>query len=58
MLQVLLGLQKSLRAAGFSLWIERDNPHIREYLRLSGLSEHFPVRSASPSISAHEVSNG
>ena len=43
-LQVLLGLQRSLSERGFSLTVALDNERVREYLQYSGLSECFPVK--------------
>ena len=45
-LQVLLALQKQLALGGLSLGIARDNPAVREYLQLAGLSGNFPPSSA------------
>jgi anti-anti-sigma factor len=48
-LQVLLALKGLIEATGLSVMVERDNPHVREYLRLAGLAEHFqplPIHSA------------
>ena len=44
-LQVFLGLQKSLAQRGLSLTVSTDNPRVREYLEYSGLSDRFPVQS-------------
>lgn len=49
-LQVLLAFQKLLAQQGFSLNIIKDNQAVREYLRLSGLSDNFCLHPAqSPS---------
>jgi len=47
-LQVLLALGKLLAERGSSLIVDRDNPKVRQYLKLSGLSEYFPVRDHPP----------
>jgi anti-anti-sigma factor len=47
-LQILLAFGKLLAERGSSLIVERDNPKVRQYLELSGLSEYFPVRDRSP----------
>jgi anti-anti-sigma factor len=47
-LQVLLALGKFLTERGSSLIVDRDNPKVRQYLKLSGLSEYFPVRDHPP----------
>ena len=46
-LQVLFSCAKSLRQGGRRLWIEKDNPQVREYLRLAGLAGHFPPAAES-----------
>jgi anti-anti-sigma factor len=56
-LQVLLAFRKSRSDRQFSLTVDRDNPHVREYLRMSGLSDYFPVRASQPSIPTSERSD-
>jgi anti-anti-sigma regulatory factor len=45
-LQVLRSFQKLLGNRGFSLSVAKDNPAIREYLRLSGFADDFPLHTA------------
>jgi anti-anti-sigma factor len=45
-LQVLLSLKRHLGQRGFSLSAVKDNPVIREYLQLAGLSGDLPLQSA------------
>lgn len=53
-LQVLLACRRG--AEGQSLSVESDNIRVREYLKLSGLSEHFPATARiSPSDSRGAV---
>ncbi len=56
-LQVLLVLGKSLAERGSRIVVDQDNPRVREYLKLSGLSEYFPVREqplpVPPAEAAH-----
>ena len=47
-LQVLLALRQSLAERGVALMVEKDNAKVRGYLKLSGLSEYFPVRDPAP----------
>jgi len=50
-LQVLLALRQTLAERGVSLMVVKDNAKVRGYLKLSGLSEFFPVRDpASPAV--------
>ncbi len=42
-LQVVLSLKKSLDVAGRTLSVEKDNPQVRDYLRISGLEPYFPL---------------
>jgi anti-anti-sigma regulatory factor len=44
---VLLALEASLKQRGLSLMVKNDNPQVREYLKLSGLSDYFPLVQAS-----------
>jgi len=46
-IQVLLALGAALTARGGSLSVAGDNPDIRRFLELAGLSGHFPVREQS-----------
>ena len=46
-LQVLLALGKLLTARGLTLVVEKDNAKVRRFLKLSGMSEYFPVRDES-----------
>jgi len=57
MLQVLLALRNCLVQQGLSLSVTMDNPAVREYLRLAGLSEFFPVHSGPPPLFT-EVADG
>jgi anti-anti-sigma factor len=41
--QVLLSLAAALSARGRALCVAGDNPDVRRYLELAGLSQHFPV---------------
>lgn len=43
-LQVLLALGKLLTARGLTLTVDKDNAKVRRFLKLSGMSEYFPVR--------------
>ena len=43
-LQVLLAYAKTLKHSECSLHVEKDNPHVRQYLELAGLTDHFPLR--------------
>jgi anti-anti-sigma factor len=43
-LQVLLALRKSLDEHGTPFVVDKDNSKVREFLKLSGLAEYFPVR--------------
>ena len=56
-LQLLLAQAKTLKQHGHSLRVEKDNPQVRGYLQLAGLSDHFPLREAAPP-EASEKSNG
>ena len=42
-IQVLLALRIGLAARGQACQVVRDNPGVRRFLRISGLSEHFPL---------------
>lgn len=53
-LQVLLAAQRSLLQRGLSLTVDQDNAGVRQYLRLSGLSEYFPLQPASTTTEASE----
>jgi anti-anti-sigma factor len=46
-LQVLLAHRPVLHAQEKPLLVRADNPHIRQYLRLSDLADYFPVCEAS-----------
>jgi len=46
-LQLLLAVQKILKERGLSLTVRKDNPKVREYLNLAGLSEYFPAQPES-----------
>ena len=52
-LQVLLALSKLLAERGSSLVVSRDNIRVREYLRLSGLAEYFPVQNPPVKEESH-----
>ena len=56
-LQILLALRKSLAERGLPFMVDKDNLKVRGYLKLSGLSEYFPVRDrpaqAAPAESAY-----
>jgi len=56
-LQVLLALRQSLAERGMSLMVEKDNAKVRGYLKLSGLSEYFPVRDHASQAVPSEVSD-
>jgi anti-anti-sigma factor len=56
--QVLLSFQQRLAESGRSLKVEKDNPHVREYLRLAGLSDLFPVRPAQSPVASRENPDG
>jgi len=45
-LQVLLALRQLLAERGLSFIVNKDNPKVRGFLKLSGMSEYFPVRDA------------
>ena len=55
--QVLRAFQRLLGQRGFSLTVTKDNPAIREYLRLSGFSDDFPLDPAQ-SATSQEVIDG
>lgn len=42
-IQVLLSLEAALSARGRALRVAGDNPDVRHYLELAGLSAHFPA---------------
>jgi len=42
-IQVLLALQAALGARGMALDVARDNPSVRRFLELAGVSGHFPA---------------
>src|SRR5580658_1627121 len=44
-LQILLALRQAVTERGLTFLVDIDNSHVRQYLKLSGLSEYFPVRS-------------
>jgi anti-anti-sigma regulatory factor len=44
-LQVFLALRKFLGEHGLALLVDKDNVKVRSYLKLSGLSEYFPLRA-------------
>jgi anti-anti-sigma regulatory factor len=44
-LQVLLSVRRSLTERGLSFIVDQDNSKVRWYLKLSGMSEYFPVRN-------------
>lgn len=44
-LQVLLALRRSLVERGLSFIVDKDNLKVREYLKLAGLSDCFPLRA-------------
>jgi anti-anti-sigma factor len=46
-IQVLLALNAALSARGGSLQVARDNPGVRRFLELAGLSDRFPVLEES-----------
>lgn len=56
-LQVLLALRNSLAEHGLPFVVDKDNLQVREFLRLSGLSEYFPVREHPPQTSPAESAN-
>jgi anti-anti-sigma factor len=56
-LQVLLAFRKSLAKRGFSLMVDKDNPKVRNYLKLSGLAQFFPVRDGSLHVPPVESAN-
>ncbi len=56
-LQVLLAFRKSLAERGSAFMVDRDNLKVREYLKLSGLSEYFPVRDRPPQAPPAESAN-
>jgi anti-anti-sigma regulatory factor len=56
-LQVLLSFSKTLKP-GCSVRVEKDNPQLREYLELSGLSDFFPLRQAPPPAEPRNPDNG
>jgi anti-anti-sigma regulatory factor len=56
-LQVLLALRKSLSEHSLPFTVDRDNLKVREYLKLSGLSEYFPVRDRPPEAARAESPN-
>jgi anti-anti-sigma factor len=56
-LQVLLALRKSLVEQGLPFMVDSDNLKVREYLKLSGLSEYFPVRNRPPHAPPAENAN-
>jgi anti-anti-sigma factor len=56
-LQVLLALRQLLAKRGLPWMVDRDNPKVREYLKLSGLSEYFPVGEQPPQVPPTESSN-
>lgn len=43
-LQVLLALALALSGKGHKLYVADDNPAVRGFLELAGLSAHFPVQ--------------
>jgi anti-anti-sigma factor len=57
-LQVLLALRKSLAEDGLELVVNNDNPRVRVYLKLSGLSEYFPVREQVSQAPPNEAPHG
>jgi anti-anti-sigma factor len=54
-LQVLLALRKLLADRRLPLVVDQDNSKVRGYLKLSGLSEYFPVRELPPHTSAESA---
>lgn len=54
-LQVVLSLKKSLEAAGQSLSVEKDNPQVREYLRISGLESYFLLPQTPAASGRQEI---
>ncbi|MGA9528540.1 MAG: STAS domain-containing protein [Terriglobales bacterium] len=63
-LQVLLALRKLLGERGLPLVVDKDNTKVREYLRLSGLTEYFPLggealgKRAERSLQEHAPGGG
>ncbi|HUK25759.1 MAG TPA: STAS domain-containing protein [Terriglobales bacterium] len=51
-LQVLLAFRNSLVQRGLAVAVIRDNPSVREYLRLSGLGQYFPAPADAPEPSS------
>ena len=56
-LQVLLALRKLLAERGLPFMVDKDNAKVRGYLRLSGLSECFPVQDFSHQSMPPESAN-
>jgi anti-anti-sigma regulatory factor len=56
-LQVLLSQYKLLKTHSLSLYVANDNPDVRGYLALSGLSEYFPPRGNTPTPNLGETNN-
>ena len=52
-LQVLLACAKTLKQRTGALRVEKDNPHVRQYLELAGLSDYFPLRQLPPAAEAN-----
>lgn len=44
-IQLLLAFRTAPLSAGRAFWVSGDKPSIREYLRIAGLSDHFPGRA-------------
>jgi anti-anti-sigma regulatory factor len=44
-IQLLLAFRAAPLSAGRAFWVSGDNPNIREYLRIAGLSCHFPEKA-------------
>lgn len=57
-LQVLLALRNLLQERGLSFVVHRDNTKVRDYLKLSGLADYFPVRERTRNASSAEGADG
>jgi anti-anti-sigma factor len=56
-LQVMLALRKLLLERGRSFGVRRDNAKVRDYLKMSGLADYFPVRNQLSDPSPVEGAN-
>ncbi len=54
-LQVLLALRKLLAEHSLALMVDKDNAKVRSYLKLSGLSDYFPLRVQPNHAEVHDA---